>query len=463
MAKVYVLGSAQDGGLPQFGARHAHDVAARGNPALQRLGPSLAVIDGERALLIDVSPDIKAQHERLLAVPEYANGGARTGMSAPPIFDAIVLTHAHIGHYAGLIHFGREAASTKEIPCFVTKSMAKFLRDNGPWDQLIKLNNLKLVEITPGKPFLPWPGLELTALTVPHRGEYTDTVGLSLNGRVLYVPDIDDWKQWPQARETIERHEVSLLDATFFSDDELGPRAMKEVPHPRVTETLKYFGELAGKRRLVLTHLNHTNPLCDPRHDAHKQVEKAGFEVASEMMSFDLGPVRVPAKVEVPRDFSAVVVTLPARADAATLPVMRAAAERFGVRDIHAHRIIHARQIEQLDSSSLATLFDLIEEVGKSGHEVIICDPPPALQKYIEVYHAQSALCKNFSLVDARGRHESKLIDFIPPFVPAPKGRVDIYTRGELKSFGFGPSELTPAPAVNLAEAVLSPPKWAKK
>ena len=123
------------------------------------------------------------------------------------------------------------------------------------------------------------------------------------------------------------------------------------------------------------------------------------------------------------------------------------AAERSGVRDFKANRIIHARQLEQLDSSSLATLFDLIQQVGKSGHEVIICDPPPALQKYIEVYHAGSELCERFSRSDTRGRHQNDLVDFIPPFVPAPKGRVDIYTRGDVKSFGFGREELVPVAA----------------
>ncbi len=459
---VYVLGSAQDGGLPQFGARLHQDAAARITPSLRRLGPSLCVLGQGKALLVDVSPDIKEQEQRLLEIPEYSARDAATP------FDALLLTHAHIGHYAGLIHFGREAANTHQIPCYVSTVMARFLSTNGPWEQLVRLNNLKLIEITPGRPFSPWPGLEITACLVPHRGEYTDTLGLSFNGRLLYVPDIDDWKPWAHARREVERHETSLLDATFFSNNELSGRNIAEVPHPRVTDTLDFFGDLAGKalgngrkRRIVLTHLNHTNPLCDPESDAARRVKQAGFEIAHEMMSVDLppSPPAAPA-VAVPDNFNAVVLTFSERVDAATLPALRAAADRSGVPEINAHRILHARQVTQIDSSAVAGLFDLIAQVAKGGFEVILCDPPPALQRYLEIYRTQEALKNRVCFADADGRHHCPLVDFIPPFVPAPKGRVDIYRQGRAQSFSFGRHELEPAPTVDLGKAVLAPPDW---
>lgn len=459
---VYVLGSAQDGGLPQFGARQGQDAAARNTPALRRLGPSLCVLGQGKALLVDVSPDIKEQEQRLWATPEYAARNAATP------FDALLLTHAHIGHYAGLIHFGREAANTRQTPCYVSASMARFLSTNGPWEQLVRLNNLKLIEIIPGKPFSPWPGLEITAFLVPHRGEYTDTLGLSFNGHLLYVPDIDDWKPWAHARREVERHETNLLDATFFSNDELSGRDIAEVPHPRVTDTLDFFGDLAGKalgegrkRRIILTHLNHTNPLCHPESDAARHVNEAGFEVAHEMMRLELPPPPPAASaVTVPDNFNAVVLTFGPRVDAATLPALRGAADRSGVPEINAHRILHARQVTQIDSSAIAGLFDLIERVVKGGFEVILCDPPPALQRYLEVYRTQEALKNRVCFADARGRYHCPLVDFIPPFVPAPQGRVDIYRRGRVQSFSFGRHELEPAPPVDLGKAVLAAPDW---
>ncbi|MBE7490187.1 MAG: MBL fold metallo-hydrolase [Planctomycetes bacterium] len=281
--RVIVLGTGQDGGLPQFGARIAPDMQARHDPLAVRLGPSLCVLDADgRCLLVDASPDIKEQETRLLQLPAYA---ARE-LGNP--FDAVLLTHAHMGHYVGLAHFGREAASTRELPVYATPSMCDFLCRNAPWDQLVGLKNIALREAVDGAVLHPWPGLKLRVFAVPHRGEYTDTLGVSINDRLLYVPDIDGWRQWPNARAEAERHRVCLLDATFFSPEELPGRNLKEISHPFVTDTLKFFDGLQWGRRMVLTHFNHSNPVCDPASPQAQAVLRAGFELAQEMQSFEL-------------------------------------------------------------------------------------------------------------------------------------------------------------------------------
>ena len=278
---VYILGSAQDGGLPQFGARADQDTAARLDPLARRLGPSLCILaeDG-RAFLIDASPDIKEQESRLLKLPAYSKRAAGNP------FDGILITHAHMGHYVGLAHFGREAANTRELPCWVTPQMADFLTANAPWAQLVDLRNIELRAAAPPFEFEPWDGLHIRVFAVPHRGEYTDTVGISINARVLYVPDIDAWEQWPDAAEEVAAHAVAILDATFYSQDELPERSLNEITHPFVMDTVRAFQSLAADRRIVLTHLNHTNPLCNPTSNEAREVAKAGFEIAQEMMSF---------------------------------------------------------------------------------------------------------------------------------------------------------------------------------
>ena len=97
---------------------------------------------------------------------------------APSDIDFVLLTHAHMGHYAGLIHFGREAANTSTLPVWCTARMAQFLRGNAPWDQLIQLKNLELNEViwAPSAPkraqtIKPWKGLTIRMIPVPHRGE----------------------------------------------------------------------------------------------------------------------------------------------------------------------------------------------------------------------------------------------------------------------------------------------------
>ncbi|MCC7509329.1 MAG: MBL fold metallo-hydrolase [Planctomycetes bacterium] len=280
---LYILGSGQDGGLPQFGSRMAPDMAARVDPLAVRLGPSICVLEGDgRCFLIDVSPDIKEQESRLLTLPAYA---ARKPGNP---FDAALLTHAHMGHYVGLAHFGREAANTRGLPVFCTDNMAAFLSGNAPWDQLVSLGNIELRPAGPAQPISPWPGLNVRTMPVPHRGEYTDTVGVSLNEDVLYVPDIDDWRKWPAAREEIGRHSVCILDGTFFSRDELPGRDLKEISHPFIEDTIEFFAKEVKSRRIILTHFNHSNPVCDPASPQARRVIDAGFELAQEMTAVSL-------------------------------------------------------------------------------------------------------------------------------------------------------------------------------
>lgn len=278
---VYIIGSGQDGGLPQVGSRMDADMNARIDPLAVRLGPSIVVLDDDgRCFLVDVSPDIKEQENRLLKLAVYA---ARTASNP---FDGALLTHAHMGHYAGLVHFGREGANCRNLPLWCTPRMGEFLKANAPWDQLVSLGNIDVKSTS--QTLEPWPGLSIRAIPVPHRGEYTDTIGISINEKLLYVPDIDGWDVWPDAREEVAKHEVSLLDATFYSPDELPGRDLSEISHPFISDTLETFKDLTGDRRIILTHFNHSNPVCDPGSKEARNVNAAGFELAQEMMSIAL-------------------------------------------------------------------------------------------------------------------------------------------------------------------------------
>jgi len=288
---VYILGSAQDAGLPQLGSRMPPDMAARVDPLAVRLGPSIGILDHDgRCFLVDVAPDIREQESRLLRVAAYA---ARQPSCNP--FDGVLLTHAHMGHYAGLVHFGREAANTDKLPLWCTARMAQFLRGNAPWDQLLELKNIQLNEVVwaasapkRAQTIKPWKGLTIRMIPVPHRGEYSDTVGVSINNRLLYVPDIDNWDAWPAAREEVKKHEVCLLDGTFYSPDELPGRNLKEVSHPFITDTIAKFADLTKDRRIILTHFNHSNPVCNPASPQARAVLDAGFELAQEMLAISL-------------------------------------------------------------------------------------------------------------------------------------------------------------------------------
>ena len=250
-----VLGIAQDGGVPHIGCTQALCVDARRDPARRERVAALGLIDGDRRYLIDATPDIASQIESL-------NAGRAVPDRRRPV-DGIFLTHAHIGHYAGLMFLGREALGADAVPVYATERMGRFLRENAPWSELVANRHIALVQITPGDE-TAFGNLRVTAIAVPHRDELSDTVGYRVRGpggAVLYLPDVDKWERWSRRLEDeVGAVDVALLDGTFYEAGELPGRAIAEVPHPFVPETLARLpATLRGRVRFI--HLNHTNRL----------------------------------------------------------------------------------------------------------------------------------------------------------------------------------------------------------
>jgi pyrroloquinoline quinone biosynthesis protein B len=285
--RVVVLGVAQDGGVPHIGCSQELCVSARRDPSRRLRVASLGLVDeaANARFLIDATPDLASQVESL-------NEGRAIGDRRRPV-EGILLTHAHMGHYAGLLQLGREALGAKGVPVYATPRMARFLRENGPWSQLVSLGNVELREMEPGREVELTPRLHVTPLAVPHRDEWSDTVGFRVRGpgaSLLYVPDVDKWEKWDRRIEDeVSRVDLALLDATFFSAEELPGRAQSEVPHPLVSETAERLAALA--RRVRFIHLNHTNPLL---WDAAVQetLRARGFAVARDADVFSLEAAR---------------------------------------------------------------------------------------------------------------------------------------------------------------------------
>ena len=288
---LMVLGAGQDAGAPQIGYT---DDPAWEDPALALSASSIAVIDhgGRAAYLFDATPDIARQIQRLHRAADLDTDNLGLG--------GIFLTHAHIGHYAGLMFLGREAASTRAVPVYAMARMAAFLRDNGPWGQLVSLKNITLRPLDDNVAVSPVPGLSVTPLTVPHRDEYSETVGFLIAApgrRVLYLPDIDSWSQWESAHgrrlsEVIAGVDLAFIDATFFDDNELPGRDMSLIPHPRVTTSMDLLRDVPAPTRagVHFIHYNHTNPIRFPASHAERAVADRGFSIARAGMQFCLDP-----------------------------------------------------------------------------------------------------------------------------------------------------------------------------
>ncbi len=280
---LLVLGVAQDAGKPQIG--NPTD-PAWDDPTLQRLATSLALIDrrGEktRRWLFEATPDVKHQlHKLNLAAPT----------DKPAHVDGVFLTHAHIGHYAGLMMFGREAAGAENIQVFAMPRMADYLAENGPWSQLLTLHNAFLAIMQDGEAEVLAEGVSVTPFLVPHRQEFSEVAGFRIEGpekSALFIPDIDSWEYWDAAGVKIEDRiaeaDFAFLDATFYSGDELPGRDMSKIPHPTVVHSMQRFSALdaAEKSKVHFIHMNHTNPLLNPNAPQRNTVTKAGFHIADE-------------------------------------------------------------------------------------------------------------------------------------------------------------------------------------
>jgi pyrroloquinoline quinone biosynthesis protein B len=289
-----LLGTAQDGGLPQIGCHDACCEPARRDAARVRLVTSLVVVDPEtaRSFLIDATPDLPQQVERVRAVGSLPLASGIGGR--PPLFDGIFLTHVHFGHYAGLGFLGPEVYAPGEQRLYASHRMIDFLDDHAPNELSIQRGHLWPVEIAPGEPLELAPGLTITAVPVPHREEYSDTYAYRIDGpqrSLLFLPDIDKWDRWEVSLEDeIAAVDFALLDGSFFADGEIPGRSMAEIPHPFIFETLARLAPLPLEERakVIFVHLNHTNPAADPGSAAARVVRDAGMSVGRELQRFDL-------------------------------------------------------------------------------------------------------------------------------------------------------------------------------
>ena len=289
---VFVLGTAQDGGLPQIACREACCEAARRDPSRRRMVTSLLLVDprsGQR-WIFDASPDLPLQ-------VEVARGHDGPGLDLPgrpALFDGVFLTHAHVGHYAGLIQFGREAYGSAPVDLIGTPRMLDFLTTNGPWSLLFDGGHATAVTLEPDTTMQLAPDLSVTAVRVPHRDEFSDTVGFLIAGperTALYLPDIDKWSRWNrQLGAVLEDIDLAFVDGSFFGPGELPGRDMAGVPHPFIVETLEILEPrgAADLDKVYFTHLNHSNPAADPDSEAARTIRTAGAHVLQEGALFKL-------------------------------------------------------------------------------------------------------------------------------------------------------------------------------
>jgi pyrroloquinoline quinone biosynthesis protein B len=253
--EVVLLGAAQDGGFPQFGCRCKNCNMVYNKEVPPDSAVSLALIDhaSKRWWLVDATPQLNQQWE------EFAHLFGRLELSG------VILTHAHAGHYPGLLYLGKEALNCESLPLYASSQMHDFLVDNEPWGVLYRNRNiLPIVFENELNRIQLSPTLRIEVMPVDHRADFTDTMAFKIfgpNRSLFFCPDIDSWENLPVPLSTIASSmDILLLDSTFYDDDELPGRNMSTIPHPRTIQTFEVLKDVSF-HTVVLVHINHSNRL----------------------------------------------------------------------------------------------------------------------------------------------------------------------------------------------------------
>lgn len=284
---LVVLGTIQDAGSPQIGCTKQCCASLHQNPDHTRQVSSLGLIDAVlgKTYLFDATPDITSQTQLLTNLE--ASGTKQ-------IPDGIFLTHAHIGHYTGLMYLGKEALDAQEIPVYTMPRMSQYLDQNGPWSLLTSRKNIILKILVNEQPINLSEEITVTPFAVPHRDEFSETVGYTIQGPLksaLFIPDIDKWTLWNKdIIEEIKKVDYAFIDATFYDGEELNTRDIAQIPHPFIIESMAAFDVLNTENRdkVYFIHFNHTNPVINPESKATQDVLKTGYHIARRGDTFTL-------------------------------------------------------------------------------------------------------------------------------------------------------------------------------
>jgi len=278
---VTILGTLQDGGYPQPGCELT---CCSGIIKKERFVSCLSIIDSikNKFWLIDITPDFRDQIQIL---------NHKVNRIIP---DGIFITHAHSGHYTGLLELGREVINTTNLPVYVMPKMKSFLEKNDPWKQLIEQGNIRLIEMDARAEIPLNDKISVSPFLVPHRSEISETVGFKIKGKnssIIYIPDIDSWDDWEiDISKLVEDNDILLIDGTFYHEEELKDRDINEIPHPRIKDSIGILEGLdsSNRSKVYFTHLNHTNNALRDHTYEYKNIIDNGFKIAAEGLNFQL-------------------------------------------------------------------------------------------------------------------------------------------------------------------------------
>lgn len=237
--KIHFLGTGTSQGIPIIGS--THPVCLSDNPKDKRLRSSVWVQWDDVGFVIDCGPDFRQQ---MLA-------------SQCPKIDALLFTHEHADHTAGLDDIRPFVFKQGALPVFGLKRVLDNLAKR--FDYIFSDENkypgapsVSPIEINPQKPF-DFASKTVMPVVVTHYG--LEVLGYRL-GAFAYITDMfsmDDAEQ-----KKLDGVEVMVVNA------------LRVEPHPSHLhlEAAIAFAQRIGAKRTYFTHISH-------KLGFHEEVEKA--------------------------------------------------------------------------------------------------------------------------------------------------------------------------------------------
>jgi phosphoribosyl 1,2-cyclic phosphate phosphodiesterase len=254
---ITVLGSGTSSGVPAIGC--SCEVCRSTDPRDKRLRPSILLRYGGHNVVVDTSPDFRAQV-------------LRANLER---LDAVLYTHAHADHVLGLddirpFNFRQKtptpiygSAETLEV----IQRIFRYAFDEGPTQSSVPKLDLRTLDGSPFELF----GLEFTPIRLCH-GNGT-VLGFRF-GRAAYLTDHSDIPEESRAK-------LSGLDVLFLD-------ALRHRPHPThstVEQALRWVEEFKPKRAFF-THMCH-----DLSHEKTEATLPAHVHLAYDGLEIEVEPV----------------------------------------------------------------------------------------------------------------------------------------------------------------------------
>ena len=281
---VTILGTAQDGGIPQAGCSCQRCLDAHRDLKLRKYPVSLGIlgVDGTKHI-IEITKNLSEQ--LVIWTPD------KNELFIP---ETVSITHLHLGHIEGIGQLGKPVMGLREVDVYLSPNNKDIFDNRSDIVLMEDEGNIRTHSKNFYHPFEPKDGcgFSLQFIPIPHRSELGDNAAIIIKAEeksILFMPDQDSWGDTldyhskDNIRDFLKMFDIdeALIDGTFWSMDELPGRDISKIPHPTIKDSIKLLGRKKEEDpEISFLHLNHSNPVNDLGSKQRKIVEKNGWRIS---------------------------------------------------------------------------------------------------------------------------------------------------------------------------------------